>query len=231
MILKKIKSYVIRNVIQPFNARNKVKVFCIGMNKTGTTSLGRTFRELGFEVGNQTKAERLLPEYRLGNFDAIIRYTKSAQVFQDIPFSLPNTYRYLRETYPNAKFILTVRDNPEQWANSLKKFHSKVYGKGNAPTYEQLKNSSYVYRGFALDAMECLQVSKEDPYEKTNLMRTYNKYNSDVEEHFMEFKGCFLKLNLSDKDSFQQFIDFLGIQTNMTNFPWENKTSELKVSQ
>lgn len=33
------------------------KIFCIGANKTGTTSLGHTLKQLGFNLGNQRHAE------------------------------------------------------------------------------------------------------------------------------------------------------------------------------
>ena len=74
-------------------ATGKQKIFCIGRNKTGTTSIGRAFVDLGFVVGSERKAEILYDQhYFLGNFDPIIRYCRSAQVFQDVPFSCPDTY-------------------------------------------------------------------------------------------------------------------------------------------
>lgn len=40
--------------------RNTAKIFCIGKNKTGTTSMARLFRELGIRVGPQREAEKLM---------------------------------------------------------------------------------------------------------------------------------------------------------------------------
>jgi hypothetical protein len=94
-------------------AAGKVKVFCIGRNKTGTTSLKRAFEDLGYPVGDQRKAEILTGKHYFdGNFQPIIDYCKTAQVFQDVPFSYPETYKYLDKAYPGGKFILTLRDDP-----------------------------------------------------------------------------------------------------------------------
>lgn len=91
------------------------KVFCIGRNKTGTTSMARAVVSLGFKLGKQSRAERLLEDWGKRDFCRIIRYCKSADAFQDIPFSLPDTYQALDEAFPKSKFILTVRNNSEEW--------------------------------------------------------------------------------------------------------------------
>lgn len=94
-MLSRIKNRVGRIVTEYQNQRNaagKVKFFCIGRNKTGTTSLKSAFEDLGYPVGNQRKAEILTGKYYFeGNFQPIVDYCKTAQVFQDVPFSYPNT--------------------------------------------------------------------------------------------------------------------------------------------
>jgi len=55
--------------------RGKTKFFCIGRNKTGTTSLQVAFKELGFIVGRQRPAEILYDQYYYrGEFGPIIEY-------------------------------------------------------------------------------------------------------------------------------------------------------------
>ncbi|MBI3882938.1 MAG: hypothetical protein HY305_01625, partial [Sphingobacteriales bacterium] len=111
------------NVSQP-------KIFCIGRNKTGTTSIEKAFIDFGYTVGNQRQAELLLSNYIKNDFDSIVSYSKSAQVFQDSPFSYPETYMHLDKAFPNSKFILSVRDSSEQWYNSITSFHAKLFGNG-----------------------------------------------------------------------------------------------------
>ncbi len=98
----------IKAYINPIRIRNKQKIFCIGRNTTGTTSFAKAMMKLGFVVGNQRKAEMLFYEYTAGNSDPIIKYCKTAQVFQDFPFSVTDTYKHLDKAFPGSKFVLTV---------------------------------------------------------------------------------------------------------------------------
>jgi hypothetical protein len=84
-------------------SRGKVKYFCIGRNKTGTTSLKLTFLDLGFPVGHQRAAEILFDRhYFAGEFRPIINYCRSARVFQDVPFSCPETFKHLDKAAPGS---------------------------------------------------------------------------------------------------------------------------------
>jgi hypothetical protein len=86
--------------------KSRTKIFCIGRNKTGTTSLKKAFEDLGFVVGNQRKAELSSNEYWQKDFDSIIDYCNTAEVFQDFPFSYPETYKILTKLFPAANLYL-----------------------------------------------------------------------------------------------------------------------------
>mgnify|MGYP000344968982 CR=1 FL=1 len=229
MIVNKIKYFIRLKCVVPILLKGKPKVFCIGMNKTGTTSLKKAFEDLGFLVGSQRAAEMLLKNYIKNDCKPIFKYVKSAQVFQDIPFSLPNTYKFLYNKFPNAYFILTVRDSPEQWVDSITRFHSKLFGNGKIPTKKQLEEANYVYKGFMWNAMKSIApISDENPYDREVLAQAYLNYNKEVEKFFKKNNCRFIKINLSEKGSYQKLIDFLGITSPFDDFPWENKTSEIK---
>src|SRR5690606_39066036 len=126
--------------------KSKAKIFCIGQNKTGTTSLQKFFEDHGYKVGDQPTAELLIDDYIARNWKPILKYCETAEVFQDIPFSNDYLYVLLDFYFPNAKFILSERDNADQWYNSITKFHTKLFGKnGNVPTKEDLQNGNYRY--------------------------------------------------------------------------------------
>jgi len=225
-----IKNFLRKRIIRLITLKRKPKIFCIGMNKTGTTSLKKAFLGLGFIIGKQRAAEHLLHDYMNGDYKPLLKYVKSAQVFQDIPFSLPKTYKKLHEAYPNSKFILTIRDSPEQWLDSITNYHSKLFGKNKKelPTKKELMEANYVYKGFLWDAMRSMAPIKEtEPYQAEILMRAYIEYNQEVEEYFTEYPDQFLKINLAEKGSYQKLIDFLEITSPFNDFPWENKTSEI----
>ena len=107
-----------------FPAKKK-KIFVIGSNKTGTTSLGAALKNLGFRLGSQLEAELLLDDWAQRNFRRLIKYCRSAEAFQDIPFSLDYTFQAMDAAFPNSKFILSVRDSADQWYQSLTRFHEK----------------------------------------------------------------------------------------------------------
>ena len=205
---------------------NKQKIFCVGFNKTGTTSLEMALGNLGFTLGNQGKGELLFSNWRVRNFDEIIKLSKTADVFQDIPFSLPFTFQTMDINFPHAKFILTIRDTPEQWFQSLTTFHSKIInGNSHLPTTAELKNYSYHYSGFIWDILECIfNADEELPYDEKKYIDCYNQHNTAVIEYFKNKPGKLLVLNVSDVNSMQKLYEFLNIQWNGEIMPHLNKT-------
>ncbi|MFW6273111.1 MAG: sulfotransferase, partial [bacterium] len=133
---------------QKFRVYDKPKIFCIGLNKTGTTSLKMEMLELGFVTGDQRKAELLVEDWAKRDFSRLVKYCQTAQFFQDVPFSYPFTFIPMDQALPRSKFILTIRRSAEEWYHSLIQFHGKLWGNGNVPpTAEDLKNATYLYKG------------------------------------------------------------------------------------
>lgn len=210
---------------------SSVKFFCIGANKTGTTSLKKAFLDLGFCVGNQRAAELMMRDVFEEDFEPLITYCKTAQVFQDAPFSYNDYYKILDKAFPNSKFILSIRDSDEQWFNSFVKFHSKIFGNGLVPTWEVLKKIRYVYRGWIYEArINGYNVTEQDdPYDKSKLTQHYNRRNESILEYFKTRPNDLLVINLSEENAFQKFCDFIDVKSNKTVFPWENKTASIQT--
>lgn len=201
-----------------------MKIFCIGCNKTGTTSLYDEFQRNGYSMGNQKEAEYLLNDYVTGNFEKIIKYCESADVFQDVPFSFQNTYKYLDEAYPNSKFILSVRNTAEEWYDSLVYFHLYRHNRGTIPTAEQLQTNPYIYRGWMWEVMNGVYgTTEKDPYDKQTLINYYNKHNEDTIEYFKHRPNDFIKINLADFNSYNTFKKFMGIENEFKSFPHSNQ--------
>lgn len=211
--------------------RNNPKIFCIGANKTGTTSLEKAFKELGFVVGNQREAELLVKDCFKKNYQPLLAYCKTAEVFQDVPFSFLNTYEILDQHFPNSKFILTIRDSPEQWYKSLTKFHAKRFGNGKIPTWELLKNVDYVYKGWSYENRINVYgvTEKDNPYDKTILTQHYEKRNQEIIDYFKDRPNDLLVINLSEPNTYQKFCQFINVKSDKTAFPWENKTEEIII--
>lgn len=206
--------------------RRKKKVFVIGFNKTGTTTLHKAINELGYISGKQHLAELLLPEITKGNLDNLFKYCKTAEAFQDIPFSLPEIYKELDKKFPNSKFILSIRDDENQWFQSICKFHAKLYGKdGRIPTKEDLENSNYVFKGYPL--LFNNYVFGNHFYEKNIYTKTYNKHINDVVDYFKNKSHQLLVINVSEESSYTDMCKFLNVTPLRTTFEWKNKTEEL----
>lgn len=213
----------LQNKIKVFK---KPKIFCIGLNKTGTTSLSKAMQEIGYICGNQMQAERLIYAWGLRDYKRIINYCYSAQFFQDIPFSLPYTYMCLDQAFPGSKFILTLRDSPQEWYNSLTSFHGNMWGKDNRiPTKEDLQKSSYHKKGWAWEVNRLVfKTPDTDPYDKTQLIKFYEQHNENVIEYFRHRSEDLLILNVSDDKAYIKLCEFFNINKVEKEFPWENKT-------
>lgn len=199
------------------------KIFCIGHNKTGTTSLKQAFKDLGYIVGRQSVAEEMLYDYRDRKFDAIVDYCHTAEVFQDIPFSLPYLFVHLDQEFPGSKFILSVRDSEDQWYQSITRFHSKKYKDGTLPTIDDLKEAEYRWKGFAYETKGIIyNTPDEDLYNKEKMTGFYNDHNAAVIEYFRYRPEDLLVINLSEPDAYQKFCAFIGKEPLYDEFPWEN---------
>jgi hypothetical protein len=200
------------------------KFFCIGRNKTGTTSLLKSFQDLGFKGGIQWDGEGLLPYWEKKNWQPILEYCGTADVFQDIPFSYDETFIHLEQHFPNAKFILSIRDDANQWYDSLIRFHGKRFGR-IPPTLEDVKKLPYRGNGWIYWSMQKLyKTPLNDPYNKEVLTKHYNDYNQSVLNYFEDKPNKLLVINLDEEGSYQKFCEFIGVKSPFTKFPHLNKS-------
>lgn len=204
----------------PFKKKNKI--FCIGLNKTGTTSLGYFLESENFIVADQRKGELLLQNYIDRDFASIIDYVKNskANVFQDVPFSLPYTYSHLDNAFPNSKFILTIRNSSELWYNSIYKFHSEMYNAGKLPTKESLQNAPYVYPGWSWQLMrDVFFIDEHKLYDKVEFLNFYENYLGNVKKYFRNKPEQLIVIDLSIKEDYKRLCEFLNISSQHKEFP------------
>jgi hypothetical protein len=205
--------------------RNDTKIFCIGCNKTGTTSVKAAFHELDYKVGDEAAAKYLTNDWAVRNFQPIIDYCHTAEAFQDSPFSFPYTYQALDTAFPSSKFILTIRDSADQWYDSITRFHAKLWGGGEIPSKEQLQQAVNVYKGRPWEVNRLLFSSPpEQPYKKENLIDFYEGHNRCVQEYFRHRPDDLLVLNVANTGAYSDFCQFLGHPQTEKPFPWSNKT-------
>ena len=211
---------------------NENKIFCIGFNKSGSSSLVYSIYDLGVgEHMDFSAGERLMPSYMDRNLPKcsssnkfnkkLLEFCKSPVLFKDIPFSLPNVWKILYAEYPNAKYILSVRDSPEQWFTSITNYHKKFTG----PTLSWCALNEVNYRysktdntnSFFYDYMKSVNGNAKEPYDKDSLISAYNKHNNEVTEFFKD-KPNFITINVAKDNDYAKLCKFLDVKSELTKF-------------
>lgn len=98
-------------------ASMKPKIFGVGYNKTGTSTLGSCLRALGFR--HVTFDYDLMRHFFTAQHEEIYRVIDAHDSFEDWPF--PLMYRELADRYPDARFILTMCRSSNAWFESLRR--------------------------------------------------------------------------------------------------------------
>jgi hypothetical protein len=117
------------------------RIFCISMQRTGTTSVGKFFRDFGYRWAGWPADERegWSSAWYRGDFEAIFesRTFRQCNAFEDSPWWLPDFYKVIYHRFPGSKFVLFTRD-PDAWFASIvshsggkvigsNRAHSKIY--------------------------------------------------------------------------------------------------------
>ncbi len=178
----------------------KSKVFCIGFHKTGTTSMEKALKQLGYRVtgGNWVRD----PQVRELALQRAMEIVPRFDAFQDNPW--PMLYQQMDKAFPGSKFILTVRD-PQKWIASM----VKNFGTDVTPMREWIYG---VGRGFPKD--------NEERY-----VARYNRHNEEVLEYFKGRRDLLI-MNLTEGDGWEKLCHFLGEAIPQLPFPKANVRTE-----
>ena len=182
-----------------------MKIFGIGLNKTGTTTLDKCGELLGYRVKGCDKG--LLQDWRDGNVQRLDSVISRYELFQDWPW--PLMYRYLDETYPGSKFILTTRITDSAWLESLKKHSMRT----------------------KLDHCRSLAYGYEYPHEnKTSHIDQYNSHNANVRQYFSNRSDDFLEICWEKGDGWSELCSFLNKEIPEAPLPHANRSLSRTVN-
>ncbi len=184
---------------------NAEKVFAIGLSRTGTTSLNSALKILGYQSVHWWNpiTRDLLHQEDFLLFDA----------FTDI--SISHQFEWLYHTYPNSKFILTMRPI-ESWAKSVNDHYVSQHDT-NGP--KQLNNPSAKkrYRNRA-GQLEANLYAQHD-----NWSDAYTYFTKRVYSFFEDKpKDRFLEMSITEGEGWENLCPFLGKPTPEVNFPNQN---------
>lgn len=177
-----------------------MKVFGIGMQRTGTTSLVKALKMLGIKACH-------FPGELLYDLDHPI-ITKF-QGFADNP--MPLLYRQLDSRHPNSKFILTVRDERE-WLKSVR----WLFTEGR----EVFCWDSAKVRGLIRDIHTGLYGTTA--FDETVFLERYRAHHQEVLAYFADRPGDLLTLDLTKGNAFEKLCPFLDKPIPRRPFPRQN---------
>lgn len=183
-----------------------MKVFGVGMIKTGTSSLGTSLTNLGFKHFDYHP--KLIRQVSRGEYSDVWDIVGEYDSFEDNPW--PMIYEMLDERVPDARFVLTERRDSEVWFRSMEQ-HARRMG----PTVER----KIVY-GHAWPSRH-----------KREHIEQYEAHNAAVRAHFAGRSDKLLVVCWETGSTADDVADFLGIApaAAVTGTPWSNSGRDQKV--
>ena len=188
----------------------KNKVFVIGFNKTGTTSMTEALTKLGF---------KFCPEYVVYNgslnyfqdqiskkYDSLFKLVDKYDAFEDRPWNHTDFYKELDKYAPNSKFILTIRD-VNNWLSSYERWGKRV----------GLKNNWY----YNLVSNECYGID-DFLSNKEVMKKKYEERNQEIMEYFKDTNKLFV-MDIEKNLGWKGLCEFLDKPIPTSKFPNTNK--------
>lgn len=187
------------------------KIFCIGSNKTGTSSLGEALTLLGFSVCPWSimfsDDSKYFSDQLEGSFESLFRLIPSYDCFRDRPWNHGNFYQILNDRFPDSKFILTIRDE-NNWIESNRRYSQKIKLRQQW-FYRFISQLAYGVNDFLSDE---------------KLMRTkYKERNQNVIKYFENTKKLLI-IDFERNQGWDDLCFFLDKEKPQTPFPHINRT-------
>lgn len=192
-------------------AQRDEKIFGIGFYKTGTTSLYEALRVLGYRTINgdtpgsypgaddgATLIRQIdAGDYRLPTFDQF-------DAFTDNPYF--HIWRQIYDLYPDAKYILTVRDE-QSWIDSCVRF----------------------YRNRRLRPMRAWMFGRHanparDEESRQAWLDAYREHNAEVRQHFRSRPQQFFEFDPTQATEWGPLCAFLDVPVPERPWPHANLT-------
>ncbi len=198
-------------MVSLFKQWNKRKIFCIGLHKTGTTSLHEMAIKNGFKAIHSIEWMYNYEDLKKFNF-----FSDGGSHFDDIN---EIDFEYLYYKFPNSRFILQTR-NTRDWVISKCKhagWHSST--EIEKDDINKINHNDWEYKSL-------LTVRKYVEH-KIN-------YEKKVENFFRQNDNSrLIKINITNQKSsngdLERLVKFLKLKKGIINLPHSNKSSEKKM--
>lgn len=176
-----------------------MKIIGIGIHKAGTTTLAMCLTYLGYRPLSCHRES--FEQFRRGDGDAVFRTMEDYDNFEDWPW--PLMYPEIDRRFPDARFILTTRKDPEAWFRSLCN-----YAKRTGPT----EYRHYIYGHHTPEG------------HRDEHTRIYLDPNQAVREYFRDRSHKLLELCWELGDGWKELCTFLGVTPPPRRLPHANRS-------
>ncbi|MGB3407799.1 MAG: sulfotransferase [Jannaschia sp.] len=220
--LVRLKGYEAREPRTRRSPEGFAKLFCIGFNKTATTTLEQVLRAAGLRSPKQLEQEALLVgALDTGDFDRLRSFCEEYDAFQDLPFSQGSTYVACDALFPGSRFILTVRD-PQAWADSYIRYYRREFGLENVDRFDEqtfADKALYLEAGYVHRILRPLLTETHggEPttrwdlaFDQDFLMDRYQRRNAEIRAYFARRPQDLLVLDPSQEADTGSLLAFLG---------------------
>lgn len=186
--------------------RDRQRVFCIGMNKTGTSTMKACFNILDMVPVASPKTmskeeKKIIKDFHDNqNYQSICQLAENYITFEDRPWNMWELYRHLDNYFPNSLFILTIRDSHTWWKS--------------------------VEHWLTVTKPNILQLYKKHlricDFSQATMVESYERHNSEIIEYFKDTQKL-LVINFENGEGWEKLCSFLNKPIPNYDFPHRNK--------
>jgi len=189
------------------------KVFCIGLNKSGTTSLHLAFQKLGlksvhFKDDNGNNIKDIIKN-NSDNGYKLLNGIEHYDAYSD--WNHPSTnilFKDLDKQYPNSKFILNTR-NLKDWLLSRENHVKRIKNLNEL----QKKYPKSPWYGIDINAWKV----------------EYHEHHNNVFDYFKGRESDLLVFDVTKSDEWNKLCDFLNLEIPKIKFPKTNTATQFSL--
>lgn len=177
-----------------------MKIFGIGLNKTGTVSLHHALEHLGYRSLHWGGEQAYLDVLRaIDEGRPVLSYLPDVDAYSDIE-TLSVNFDLADAQHPGSKFIVTARE-VESWLDSRRRHVER--------------NAARKARGEYAGSYLVVDVD--------GWRRQWVEHHRRVAEHFRGREDDLLVMNITAGDGWEMLAPFLGRPIPLEPFPFENR--------
>lgn len=179
---------------------DRPRIFCIGLNKTGTSSFHEAMQILGFDSlhWGGTKIAKKVRRAIDAGAPLLSNLSRRHDAFSDIG-SLSRRFVLLDSQYPGSRFVLTVRP-VDEWLDSRRRHVER----------NMERSAEGSYNGTFLEI--------DEP-----AWREEWKQHLDRVHSYFGDRDDFLEIDITRSQSWEPFCRLLDVDIPGEAFPWENR--------